>query len=282
MIIAAAQLDYRLKLGAQLDYYASVCKKESVDVVVLPEMLNMPIVVRGYRYGFGEMRLKQSWWDRLLSWAVNRLPDMPWMGKGESMDEALYRRLVRRFSLSCPTTYVVGGSVVVKRPEGLFNVGVVAKNGEILAEYDKLNPIHFEKLMGIHKGKGGPAKVQMENGQCLHAAICYDIEFVEQWKFQPQEGDLVAVPSWGWRPDGWKETEYDLQFVDTAQELGVALIRCFWAGDMPLGRMGGNSAIIVPGKPILRADKEEGQLIGAEYKKGGGADCKTSLQASNQ
>ncbi len=269
MIIAAAQLDYRLNLGTQLDHYASVCKKEGVGVVVLPEMLNMPILVRGYRYGFGSMQLKQSWWDRSISWVVGHLPNMPWMGKCESMDEALYRRLILRFSLSCPGTYVVGGSVVVKRPEGLFNVGIIARDGKVLAEYDKLNPIHFEKLIGICRGKKGPARLRMENGMYLNAAICYDVEFVEQWRDQPQEGDLIAIPSWGWRPDGWKETEYDLQFIDTAQNLGVALIRCFWVGDMPLGRMGGNSAILVPGKPILRANKEEGQLIGAAYKLGG-------------
>ena len=292
MLVAAAQLDYRLQLIPQLKHCAELCRSNSVDVVVLPEMLNMPAVVRGYKDGFGPLEVKQGWWDKAGDWLARHPPSIPWLGLHEAMDEALYEQVIRNVSKDSPKTYIVGGSVVVKREDGLYNVGVVAYDGEVVARYDKLNPIHVEKMMGVKTGKLGPACIPLDgigsyhfpdDGRYLHAAICYDIEFVDQWKHQPLSGDIVAIPSWGWRPEGWSETEYDLQFVDTARHLGVVLVRCFWAGDMPLGRMGGNSAIVVPDKPLLRASLTDGQFIGAKFESGrGGFSLRATLRQSTK
>ncbi len=158
--------------------------------------------------------------------------------------------------------HIIGGSVAVKKGDSFFNTMYAAnKNGEIIAEYDKL---HLFKLMDEHHYMSPGNKMnlfELDGVKCA-GVICYDIRFPEWIRLHALEGAKILFVPAEWpaaRVDHW-----ELLLQARAIENQCFVVAVNRVGSDPGNDFNGHSMIIAPWGEKMLAGKEEAGIFYAE------------------
>lgn len=203
--------------------YIQQAAEGGADVVVLPEMWNI-----GYAL------------EKLEGLADN---------EGKQTKEWL-SRLAKKYDVN-----IVGGSVATKKGNYFFNtMYVAARNGKIIAEYDKA---HLFKLMNEHSflKAGDKWNVFELDGVCCGGVICYDLRFPEWIRAHVLKGSKVMFIPAEWpkeRIDHWQ-----VLLRARAIENQCYIVAVNRVGKDQNNEFDGHSMIISPWGEILLGDKTE-------------------------
>ncbi|MGV3464535.1 MAG: carbon-nitrogen family hydrolase [Heyndrickxia sp.] len=158
--------------------------------------------------------------------------------------------------------HLVGGSIAKKTPDGIFNTMlIVARNGQVIKEYDKL---HLFKLMDEHLYLQGGKKdglFQLEN-ETFGTVICYDIRFPEWIRKHALNGAKAIFVSAEWpnpRLHHWKSL-----LIARAIENQCYVIACNRVGNDPNNQFFGHSLIIDPWGEIVAEGMENEEIVTGE------------------
>lgn len=86
--------------------------------------------------------------------------------------------------------------LLVKKNGKIYNAAVViGRNGEILGQYNKIHPVSVECKKGVTPGSSPPPVFKTDFGT-IGIQICFDINWVEEWKSLKEQGaEIVFWPS---------------------------------------------------------------------------------------
>ena len=136
--------------------------------------------------------------------------------------------------------YLLGGSVLEEDCGKYYNTSTLWKNGSLLAQYKKINPIQAEIKAGVAKGNK-PLVVDTDIGKIglMVCADSFDPELVKQTAILGAEIMTLPVAAMGTHPTvkGHPLTEA------IARDYGVFLLK---VGNVCSSMRGGRSAIIAP------------------------------------
>lgn len=142
---------------------------------------------------------------------------------------------------------VVGGSFFESSPEGIVNVGIVARPGRPPIRYEKNNLTRYEQeVWGLRPGRGLAAFEH--EGTRVGVTICYDAEFPESGRALAEAGCLVQLaPSYTESVRGFQRVRWCC--LARAVENQVFVVHSSLVGGFgrePLPASSGSSAIIAP------------------------------------
>jgi len=158
-------------------------------------------------------------------------------------------------SREIPGTYLLGGTVLDKKNEKLYNTSTLWKNGLLIGKYRKKNPIAAEIKAGVARGNQA---VVMETEYCkVGLIICadmFDPNLVKQVVSLGAEVISLPVAAMGTHPSvkGHPLTE------KVATDNGVFVIK---VGNVCSSAKGGRSAVIAPWGILEEVSDAEEDLI---------------------
>jgi predicted amidohydrolase len=158
-------------------------------------------------------------------------------------------------SMEIPGIYLLGGTVLDKKNEKLYNTSTLWKNGLLIGKYRKKNPIAAEIKAGVARGNQA---VVMETEYCkVGLIICadmFDPNLVKQVVSLGAEVISLPVAAMGTHPSvkGHPLTE------KVATDNGVFVIK---VGNVCSSAKGGRSAVIAPWGILEEVSDAEEDLI---------------------
>jgi len=158
-------------------------------------------------------------------------------------------------SKEIPGIYLLGGTVLDKKNEKLYNTSTLWKNGLLIGKYRKKNPIAAEIKAGVARGNQA---VVMETEYCkVGLIICadmFDPNLVKQVVSLGAEVISLPVAAMGTHPSvkGHPLTE------KVATDNGVFVIK---VGNVCSSAKGGRSAVIAPWGILEEVSDAEEDLI---------------------
>ena len=147
---------------------------------------------------------------------------------------------LEEISKQIPNIYLLGGTVLEEDGGKYYNTSTLWKNGSLLAQYKKINPIQAEIKAGVAKG-AQPVVVNTEIGKIglLVCADMFDADLVKQTANLGTEIISLPVAAMGTHPSvkGHPLTE------KVSSDYGLFVLK---VGNVCSSMMGGRSAIVAP------------------------------------
>jgi hypothetical protein len=83
-----------------------------------------------------------------------------------------------------------------KKGDKVYNSAIlIDRNGELVGQYDKIHPVSVESERGVTPGSSPPPVFKTDFGK-IGIQICFDINWVEEWKSLKEQGaEIVFWPS---------------------------------------------------------------------------------------
>ncbi|WP_223877670.1 bifunctional GNAT family N-acetyltransferase/carbon-nitrogen hydrolase family protein [Histidinibacterium aquaticum] len=168
--LRAATLTDPEEFYRNVDYFVNIASEYGADFVLFPEYFSL----------------------QLLSCDGVELPPLEAIDRAAGFAEEFVRRL--RDMAIARAINIVGGSIPVKREDGIYNVSHVFLRDGAVHTQDKIHPTPDERVSFNIQGGSAVDVIPTDCGP-IGVAICYDAEFPEQVRRLSDEGArILFVP----------------------------------------------------------------------------------------